>query len=209
MQRTWKIRIQSQSIFRESSRQMAASFLSSYFYSPFSLSFCRLGAAVCVSAWFSFDTCHQVWSLSLNLFFVFGNSFSAWWGSTTSCRLTWRVSRATRSRLESRGVKRTVISSFILMGRPDMGHNTALLWKIQKEWKGKWIKMWCLLLIFGSWVNLPSADKIVSTLNREMRKVHRQNYQDDINIQSKQVNLMNSTTHDVTKASRGCKIHYT
>ncbi|KAA8584802.1 hypothetical protein FQN60_003496, partial [Etheostoma spectabile] len=34
---------------------------------------------------------------------------------------------ATRSRLESSGVKRTVISSFILMARPDMGHNTVLL----------------------------------------------------------------------------------
>lgn len=42
-------------------------------------------------------------------------------------KLTWRLRRATRSRLGSSGVKRTVISSFILMGRPDMGHSTVLL----------------------------------------------------------------------------------
>lgn len=57
----------------------------------------------------------------------FSDFFKQKGASSGGCKLTWRVSRATRSRLESSGVKRTVISSFILMGRPDMGHNTALL----------------------------------------------------------------------------------
>lgn len=44
-------------------------------------------------------------------------------------KLTWRLSKATLSRLGSSGVNFIGIRSFIFMGRPDMGHNTALLWQ--------------------------------------------------------------------------------
>lgn len=52
-------------------------------------------------------------------------------------RLTWRVSSATRSRLESRGVNFTSSSSFILIGCPDIGQSTALLWHTKQGNKEK------------------------------------------------------------------------
>lgn len=64
---------------------------------------------------------------------------------------TWRVSRATRLRAGSTGVKHTVTSSFILMGFPDMGHSTVLLFRRQKK-KGGRGKRRCIVedVLFGT-----------------------------------------------------------
>lgn len=56
---------------------------------------------------------------------------------TCSQKPTWRVSRATRLRVGSSGVKHTVMRSLILMGFPDIGHSTVLLLEVKKKRGGE------------------------------------------------------------------------